>query len=201
MNFALMFSMHCMHGMDVISHIQDDIKKDFPYIISLKPKDVLKDVLMNSVICYSLLMGSNYMHELSHKIAFKLLLGIPSRLYCSLNPFEQAITILDYPAPALGLKTALGCVAGPLGGAVTVYALLKIKNIIYEYYNDTSNSNKTMSNAISKGLKKPVFFTREVTVANFIGFVWFLNQMANLIPIPTHDGYHVLKALGFISQK
>jgi Peptidase M50B-like len=135
-------------------------------------------------------------HEYGHAIAAKLLFGVNS----TISLFPTLLGVEGYAAyhggiSPKGLKSAAVSAAGPLFGAATGYGILKLYNILSEYF----DKSKPIKDAIKDGIKKPLFNTdQSLKLQIAVGLTSF-NNLCNLLPIIEDnfvtDGACILYAL------
>lgn len=135
-------------------------------------------------------------HEYGHAIAAKLLFGVNS----TISLFPKLVGVEGYAAyhggiPAKGLKSAAVSAAGPIFGMATGYGILKLYNILSEYF----DKSKSIKDAIKDGIKKPLLNADQgLKLQIAVGLTSFDN-LCNLLPIIEDnvitDGARILYAL------
>lgn len=146
---------------------------------------------------YGLHWTSTFMHEMGHKMGFKMLFNIPSKLEIfSLFPDVCMAMIPEENLNEDSIAASITAVAGPVTGILSTLALLKINNVVIQL-----RKGKTFKQAVIQGLKQP-FFNREQNWGIQVGAIAnFISNLVCLIPVEgpytgTSDGYRVLRGLG-----
>lgn len=129
-------------------------------------------------------------HELGHKYAGKLLLGLNSNLKLfpkiyGVNGITKFEGFEEKPFPK-GLCTALMGVAGPLLGLGMAYCMLKADNIIDEIV-----KTKNLMKGIKQGIKKSCltcFKEKPISGFQYAIACSVSGDIFSLVPLEIHDG-------------
>lgn len=136
-------------------------------------------------------ISSVYIHELGHKIAFKILCNAPSKISMTLNPWKVAmgngtyVTTSEKKVSNKGWRYAGVCAAGPIAGLLYEAALLKLTQFLPQ------------SNAKNYYIKD---LARGIVIVSMLSQVYSLFPRAPFFEYPASDGYQILNAFDLIEQ-
>lgn len=155
----------------------------------------LKNLLFNAGLWYCTSIACNIGHELGHVLATKLLFNKTAYPHISPLPWKGGYTTQSFYMPE-GKRNALVCIAGPICGIATAYALLKGNTIANLYL-----QGSPLTQALSEGLKQSAFnFDINCGLA-YGALISTCMDILTLIPYKIeNDGFQAFRTLWVISK-